>query len=242
MSTYRMTIEYDGTNFVGWQFQKNGRSVQEVVEKAMFQIMQVPFRIAGGGRTDAGVHATGQVASFRHAPDLDVKKLEHGMNAVLPEDVGVSALHKTDDDFHARFSAKARRYEYNIASSRAVIGRLFCWTVYRALDFEAMEQAAQLISGEHDFRAFCKTAADAEHYRCIVDFARWSKSERGFLFSIQANRFMHGMVRALVGTMVDIGRGSTRREEFEAILNSYDRSKAGMSAPAKGLCLKEIIY
>jgi tRNA pseudouridine38-40 synthase len=105
-----------------------------------------------------------------------------------------------------------------------------------------MERTSQIITGEHDFRSFCKTTADAEHYRCIVDFARWSKSERGFFFSIQANRFMHGMVRALVGTMVDIGRGSTRGEEFEAILDSHDRSAAGMSAPAKGLCLKEIIY
>ncbi|MFZ1976350.1 MAG: tRNA pseudouridine(38-40) synthase TruA [Bacteroidota bacterium] len=242
MSTYRMTIEYDGTNFAGWQFQKNGRSVQEVIEKAMFHIMQVPLRIAGGGRTDAGVHATGQVASFHFVPDLDIKKLERGMNAVLPADVAVSALQKTEDDFHARFSAKGRRYEYRVASSRAVIGRLFCWSVYQALDLEAMERAAHMITGEHDFRAFCKTTADAEHYRCIVDFARWSKSESGFLFSIQANRFMHGMVRALVGTMVDIGRGSTLGEKFEAILNSHDRSTAGMSAPAKGLCLKEIIY
>jgi tRNA pseudouridine38-40 synthase len=237
-----MTIEYDGTDFAGWQFQKNGRSVQEVVEKAMLQILQVPLRIAGGGRTDSGVHATGQVASFHYSPDLDVGKMERGVNAVLPADVAVSALRKTDDDFHARFSAKARRYEYTIAASRIVIGRFFCWTVYQTLDMEAMELAAKMITGEHDFRAFCKTTADAEHYRCIVDFARWSKSESGFLFSIQANRFMHGMVRALVGTMVDIGRGLTRGEEFESILNSHDRDRAGMSAPAKGLCLKEIIY
>jgi tRNA pseudouridine38-40 synthase len=242
MSTYRMTIEYDGTNFVGWQFQKNGRSVQEVVEKALREIRQDFIRIAGGGRTDAGVHATGQVASFQYADSLDVRRLEKGMNAVLPRDVVVSGLQKTDDTFHARFSAKGRRYEYRIAEAPAAVERFYCWAVYQTLDLERMENAARMIVGEHDFRAFCKKSADAEHYRCIVDSARWSKREGGFLFSIQANRFMHGMVRALVGTMVDIGRGHTPAEKFESILNSQDRAEAGMSAPAKGLCLKEIIY
>ena len=242
MPTYRMTIEYDGTEFVGWQFQKNGRSVQETIEKGIRKILQTSIRIAGGGRTDAGVHATGQVASFRCEMDLDLGRFEHSLNAVMPHDVVVFDIQKTASDFHARHSATSRSYEYSVCAHRCALHRNYRWSVYQQLNCEAMQFCANQITGDHDFRAFCKTVPDAVDYRCTVERAAWIPTDDGLKFEIKANRFLHGMVRALVGTMVDIGRAHTPLEEFSSILACRDRSKAGMSAPAKGLCLTGIFY
>lgn len=242
MPTFRLTVEYDGTDFVGWQSQTNGRSVQREIEKAIRQILQSDVRIVGAGRTDAGVHARGQVASFSYAKPLELCTFTRSLNAVLPEDVVVRNAQETAEDFNARFSAKGRRYVYYISTEPVAVRRKYCWKVFYRLDETLLGRSAGAICGEHDFGAFCKAKSELTNHRCIVREAQWRCSGNTMEFNITANRFLHGMVRALVGTMVDVGRGFISYEDFTDIVESRSRSEAGTSAPAKGLFLEEIIY
>jgi tRNA pseudouridine38-40 synthase len=242
MPNIRLIIEYDGTDYVGWQFQINGRSVQEEVEKAIKQILQSEIRITGGGRTDAGVHARGQVASFTLERDVEIDLLAKKLNAVLPYSIIIREAVEVPMNFNARHDAKSRRYSYFISQEPTAIRRQYCWQVFQRLDFALMQKCAQQIIGEHGFRSFCKVETDLHHHSCTVSSAEWKKKDRMFVFEITANRFLHGMVRTIVGTMVNVGRGHTKIEDFARIMEAKDRSVAGMSAPAKGLFLEEILY
>jgi len=242
MPRIRLTLEYDGTDFVGWQFQTNGRSVQEEVEKAIKQIFQTDIRITGGGRTDAGVHARGQVASFFVERDVEINLLAKSLNAVMPPSIIILESMEASLDFNARFDAKSRRYTYSISQEPTAIQRDYCWQVFPKLNFALMQKCAQQVIGTHSFRSFCKVDTDAHNHQCSVLASQWIQKNKILKYEISANRFLHGMVRTLVGTMVNVGRGHTKYEEFHKILESNDRSFAGMSAPAKGLCLEEIVY
>ena len=242
MPNIRLIIEYDGTDFAGWQYQINGRSVQEEVEKAIKQIIQSDIRITGGGRTDAGVHACGQVANFDSKRDVDIPVFARSLNAVLPSSIKIREAAEVPLDFNARHDAKSRRYSYFISQEPTAIHRHYCWQVFRKLDFDLMKTCAEQIHGEHGFRSFCKVEDDVHQHRCTVSSAGWGKKDELLVFDITANRFLHGMVRTLVGTMVNIGRGHTKIEDFASILEAKDRSVAGMAAPAKGLFLEEILY
>ncbi len=242
MTNIRLLLEYDGTDYVGWQFQTNGRSVQEEIEKAIQQILQSDVRITGAGRTDSGVHARGQVANFLTERHVDLVLFARSVNAVLPHTIRIKEAAEVPGKFNARFDAKIRRYSYYISQEPTAIHRNFCWQVFQKLDFELLQQCAKQIIGEHGFRSFCKVAEDGHHHRCTVYSAAWGKKDGLLVFEISANRFLHGMVRTLVGTMVNIGRGHTAIDEFTAILEAKDRSAAGMAAPAKGLFLEEIFY
>jgi tRNA pseudouridine38-40 synthase len=242
MSLIRLTLEYDGTDFVGWQFQTNGRSVQEEVEKAIKQILQVNVRIIGAGRTDSGVHAHGQVASFQVDQDIDISLFAKSLNSVLPQDIVIRDVSVPPNGFHARYSAKGRRYFYYISQVPTAIQRRYCWQIFQKVDLVLMQRCAQQIVGEHGFRSFCKVETDLHDHRCTVTKAEWKLEDSSLRFEILANRFLHGMVRTLVGTMINVGRGHTHYDEFTNILEAKDRAVAGMSAPAKGLFLEEILY
>jgi tRNA pseudouridine38-40 synthase len=242
MPNIRLIIEYDGTDYVGWQFQINGRSVQEEVEKAIKQILQSDIRITGGGRTDAGVHAHGQVASFSVERDIEIDLLAKSLNSVLPHNIVVREAAEVQNNFDARHDAKSRRYTYFISQEPTAIQRNYCWQVFQKLDVELMQTCAKQIIGEHGFRSFCKVETDLHQHRCTISSAEWKQKDGLLVFEITANRFLHGMVRTLVGTMVNVGRSHTKIEDFANILEAKDRSVAGMSAPAKGLFLEEIIY
>ena len=226
----------------GWQFQKNGRSVQEELEKAIRHLFQMELRVHGGGRTDAGVHARGQVANIFIEKNIKIDLLAKQLTAVTPHDVIVKKASVVSGDFHARHSAKARRYRYQVSRTPTAIERNYCWQVHSQLDLAAMRACASQILGDHDFQSFCKTIAEVDHYRCNIYSAQWNETDRMLEFEITANRFLHGMVRALVGTMVNVGRGHTPLRNFKLILEAKDRSKAGMSAPSQGLFLEEIVY
>jgi tRNA pseudouridine38-40 synthase len=242
MRNIKLTLEYDGTNFVGWQLQPTGRSVQGELEKALRQILQEESRTNAAGRTDSGVHARGQVANVLVQSALPCDAMMKSLNGVLPDDVVVLDSVEAPERFHARYSATGRRYRYVIARSPTAISRNFAWQLNYRLDVDAMRRCAGRIVGEHDLRAFCKAGVEVDHHRCIVKSAEWVE-ERGTLsFDIVANRFLHGMVRALVGTMVNVGRGFTAEEDFERILAAGERRAAGMAAPAKGLFLEEVYY
>jgi len=242
MPIIRLTIEYDGTDFVGWQFQTNGRSIQEEVEKAIKQILQVDVRITGGGRTDAGVHARGQVAGFFVERNVNIDILAKSLNAVMPQSIIILEAAIAQSNFNARHDAKSRMYTYSISREPTAIQRNYCWQVYQKLNFILMQKCAQQILGTHSFRSFCKVETDNHNYQCSVQISQWIQKDKLLVYEISANRFLHGMVRTLVGTMVNVGRGHTKYDEFQKILESNDRSLAGMSAPAKGLILEKIIY
>jgi tRNA pseudouridine38-40 synthase len=242
MPVIQLLVEYDGTGFSGWQYQENGRSVQNELEKSLRQILQIEIRVTGAGRTDTGVHARGQVASCEIKTDFDERSLLKSLNAVLPEDVVVKNIRKAPDDFNARYSAKSRRYRYFIKRVPAAVGRNYCWQLFHDLDIRPMKQCAEKIMGEHDFTSFCKNGSETEHNRCIINSASWEEDRNDLVFEISANRFLYGMVRTLVGTMVEVGKGKISVGEFVGIMDKKDRSAAGKAAPAKGLFLEEICY
>lgn len=242
MQNIKLTLEYDGTGFVGWQTQAAGRSVQGEIAAALAKILREEVNLIGAGRTDAGVHAAGQAANFRLSGHMAPAAVLAALNGVLPPDIRILAAEEVPEAFHARFDARARRYLYRIARRPTAIGRQYVWQLRRPLDLAGMQRTAALIPGEHDFGAFCRAASDAPHHRCTVFSATWGEMGGELHFAITGNRFLHGMVRALVGTMVEIGRGYRAEAEFPDILASRDRRRAGIAAPARGLILQEVLY
>lgn len=242
MRNIKLLIEYDGTNYVGWQRQENGKSVQGEIESALQRVLQKEVSVIGAGRTDAGVHARGQVASVRAETKLEPSEIGGALNALLPEDIVIHNVEEVPAEFHARYSAKERRYSYLIARDPTALQRQYSWYLKYNLDVDLMKRAAESIIGTHDFESFCKANSDVDHYRCTVATAVWKEESTLLQFTISADRFLHGMVRALVGTMVDVGRGYTSLDEFLKILEKKDRKEAGMAAPARGLVLEEVVY
>ncbi len=242
MRTIKLLIEYDGTNFVGWQSQQNGRTVQDEITKVLDQILQEPVTLIGSGRTDSGVHARGQVASFTTGSALGVGSILSGLNGILPEDITIHSAEEMKEGFNARYNARERAYRYYISLKPSAIGRLYQWYVKYDLNLALMNEVARQILGEQDFESFCKYDTEVEHYRCTVTKSLWTGNADGLVYEVRANRFLYGMVRALVGTMVDVGRGFTPAPAFPGILAAKDRRKAGMAAPPQGLFLEEVLY
>ena len=242
MRNIKLLIEYDGTNYVGWQRQENGASVQGEIEAVLKQILQEDVNVIGAGRTDAGVHARGQVANLRTESPLDCFNIQAGLNGLLPDDIVIHGVEEIMLDFHARYSARERHYSYLISRVPSAMMRSYSWYVKYPLDVELMQETAALLTGEHDYESFCRANSGVAHHRCIVKSARWEIEGSFLKFHISADRFLHGMVRALVGTMVDVGRGYLTFNDFQKIHEKKDRSAAGVSAPANGLVLEEVIY
>jgi tRNA pseudouridine38-40 synthase len=242
MRDLRLLLEYDGTNFVGWQSQTNGRAVQDEITKVLDQVLQEPVTLVGSGRTDSGVHARGQVASFRTQSTLGLGSIQSALNGILPEDIYIHAVEEAPEGFNARYDAKERVYRYYIHLTPNAIGRFYAWYVKYDLNIESMNAVASMIVGEHDFESFCKYEAEVKHYLCTVTKSVWTPQGGTLIYEVRANRFLHGMVRALVGTMVDIGRGYIPVSAMLDIMAAKDRRKAGMAAPAQGLFLEEVIY
>jgi tRNA pseudouridine38-40 synthase len=242
MRCLKLTIEYDGTDFVGWQSQLNGRAVQDEVIRALHQVLGEDVTLIGAGRTDSGVHARGQVAGFRTENVIAPGKLFNALNGLLPEDVRVHAVEEVPVTFHARFDARQRRYSYRISLKPTALDRRTSWFVKFPLDARLMKAAAEQVLGKHDFGAFCKHEAEVENRVCTVVLSRWTPEGDRLVYDVAADRFVHGMVRVLVGTMVGIGRGFTPISSLAGIMASHDRSAAGEAAPARGLCLEEVLY
>jgi tRNA pseudouridine38-40 synthase len=238
----KLLIEYDGTQYGGWQRQDNSRTIQGEIESVLNQVLQERITLSGAGRTDAGVHARGQVANFKTDTGLAPRELHGALNGLLPKDIVVHEVAEVPENFHARYSARERFYSYRITSRRTALLRQYSWYVKYQLDLSLMQAAAGLLLGTHDFESFCKAQSDVDHHRCTVVNSDWKMEKDFFIFSISADRFLHGMVRALVGTMVDVGRGFIGVEEFLEIIDQRNRTKAGMAAPPQGLVLETIIY
>ncbi len=242
MRNIKLTIEYDGSRYAGWQRQENAPTVQEEIEKSLSRILQQRIVVHGAGRTDAGVHARGQVAHFTTSTFLDPFRILGGLNGTLPEDIIVRRAEEVPLDFHARFSAKSRSYSYTITLVPSALLRKYAWYVPHRLETAQLDRAAGSIVGTRSFRSFCRVQPDVNHYFCAVSEAFWSVECEVLKFRITANRFLHGMVRGLVGTMVDVARGHLTMDEYDRLLRQGERSDAGQSAPARGLVLEEVTY
>jgi tRNA pseudouridine38-40 synthase len=233
-------VSYDGTAYAGFQIQTNAPTVQGELERVLAQICAEPVRITGAGRTDAGVHARGQVIDFRTASALDGGTMERGVNALLPDDIAISALEPAGETFHSRFSATGRTYEYRIRTgpTRDPLERRREHWLPESLDVSLMRGAAARLVGTHEFAAFAAGVSGGRNVRRAV----WEARDEVLRFEIEANAFLRGMVRGIVGTLLWVGRGKISADRFEEILRSQDRAKAGPSAPANGLCLIDVSY
>lgn len=245
MKNLRMTIEYDGTGYYGWQRQRGDITIQQVLEETLRRITGEKVTLHGSSRTDAGVHALQQVAHFRTSSRIPERNLLMGLNSLIPRNIVVKDLAEVDDDFHARYSAKSKTYFYRIYNSpvRAALQRNYCWCVFKPLDAGAMAEAASVLLGVHDFTAFCSAQRDVKSTVREVYAATVEREGGSFLkFSIEANGFLRHMVRTIVGTLVEVGKGKFTPMDFREILESRDRARAGMTAPPQGLFLAGVKY
>jgi tRNA pseudouridine38-40 synthase len=245
--TVQLVLHYDGARFSGWQRQPDQRTVQGVVEQALEQLCGGPIPALGSGRTDAGVHARGQAVGVRLPERWDARRLRRALNAILPGDVWVAAAHEMQSEFHARYSATARRYSYYVGTddaARSPFRKPHELPIDRPLDRESLDRAAALVEGEHCLRAFAVhgTAPAHDDHRCVVQMARWRDRPGGLVFEIEANRFLHHMVRFLVGTMIDIGTGRRPIEDLSALLDASDNRGVSAPAPAHALFLDHVTY
>lgn len=239
---YFITFSYDGTAYHGWQIQPHSISVQEELQKALSTLLRQPIEVIGAGRTDTGVHARMMVAHFDFG-EVDCHQLVYKLNKILPKDIAVQQVERMADDMHARFSAKSRTYHYYVHLAKNPFLRAYSWQVYGALDFALMNQAAQILMEYRDFTSFSKVNTDTKTNDCTITEAHWDRVEGDqWRFTISANRFLRNMVRAIVGTLVEVGRGRMTIEQLRQVIEAKDRCRAGDSVPGNALFLVEVKY
>ena len=240
---YFIYFSYKGTAYHGWQIQPNGISVQEVLTKALCTVLQTDLEITGAGRTDTGVHARLMVAHFDLEADLPGEfDLTNKLNSILPNDIVVFKVVEVKPEAHARFDAISRKYEYHVVTAKNAFKNELAARVGNNMDFEAMNLAASVLKDYRDFTSFSKLHTDVKTNNCSISHAEWCQQGDEWVFTIQADRFLRNMVRAIVGTLFEVGRGRISVEDFNAIIEAKDRCKAGTSVPAHGLYLVDILY
>jgi tRNA pseudouridine38-40 synthase len=244
MRNLRLLLEYDGTEFSGWQFQPGLRTVQGSIEDALAPVLGERVRVKGSGRTDSGCHARGQVANFRTASEVSCERLLRSLSGLLPSDVAVHEVREAAEDFDSRRGARERHYSYRLLARPSPLWRRYAW--YPGFDpqLDILQAAVRPLRGDHDLRGFAGSDPDrvGDPGRCIVHAAEWRPWEGGLALHISANRFLYHMVRNIVGTAVKIARGYMELERIELIMKSADRRNAGPTAPPQGVCLERVIY
>jgi tRNA pseudouridine38-40 synthase len=238
---YFLDIAYNGSNYHGWQVQQNAHTVQQELNNALQKLFQQPVETLGSGRTDTGVHASQQIVQM----ELDIEltdDLIFKLNCILPNDILIRNFFKVRDGASARFDAVSRTYHYKIFPLKDPFHRGLAYLFYKELDMEKMNKAAKILFRYKDFQAFSKVNTSVDHFLCDIRKAEWKKKNGFFIFEIEANRFLRGMVRSIVGTLIEVGLGRMSLAEFEKIIKSKDRKKAGRSVPAEGLYLVKIRY
>ncbi len=242
MRTIRLLIEYDGSDFVGWQIQNEGRTVQGEIARALKTLTKEDRCPIGSGRTDAGTHALGQVAHFHTLSPLPIERIQRSLNGLLPADITIHSAEEVDESFHARYSAKRKRYRYRIHEGKNSINRNFTWACHRPLELHCLREASLLLPGTHSFGAFCKQDPAPGNLYCTLYAAEWQRQGRELVFEIEGNRFLRHMVRILVGTMIEIGLQQRPATDIKKLLESGQREAAGHTAPACGLHLLWVRY
>jgi tRNA pseudouridine38-40 synthase len=239
---YFIELAYNGTNYHGWQSQPNAASVQETLEKALTLLLKTPIEIVGAGRTDAGVHAKQMFAHFDYPDVLDASFWVTKLNSYLPKSIVIYNIIPVSDDAHARFDATSRTYEYHIHTFKDAFISEGSWLCAQPLNLQLMNEATALLLNHTDFECFSKAHTDVFTFNCKITQAQWQKKGNQIVFTITADRFLRNMVRAIVGTFINIGLEKITMQDLQKILDSKDRSQAGFSVPAHGLYLTQITY
>lgn len=244
MRNIRLLIEYDGTNYAGWQWQKNAITVQETLSNTIERVVQAPVKIYGAGRTDAGVHAIGQVANFHTHSNIPSGRLLLAINFYLPHDITIKEAADVPESFHAQYSAVSKVYQYTLFNDwiRTSLGRNFCHICGFRLDMDKMIKAAQYLTGTHDFTSFTTKAFQEKDRIRTIKSLEIKKEGKYIYFTVEADGFLYNMVRSIVGTLIDVGREKTDVEDVKVIMDAKNRNLAGPTAPAKGLCLMGVKY
>ncbi len=241
----RLLIEYDGTAYGGWQLQNNAPTIQGMLEQALLRLTGETIRVTGASRTDAGVHARGQVAHFDTQSAIPAERFSYALNTFLPPDIRVQDSCQTVAQFHARFWTRGKRYSYTICNRRHASALLYrrAWHVYRPLDLTRMQQAAQMLVGTHDFAAFCATGGSARTtVRTLHDVRIERAPEDCVVITVEGNAFLYNMVRIIAGTLAGVGQGDLARDVIQRMLDTGDRKLGGVTAPPQGLILEQIEY
>lgn len=239
---YKIILSYNGTPFCGWQKQPNGETVQGKLEDALKILLQNNIDVVGCGRTDTGVHAKNYFAHFELEQTLNHQDLVYRLNKILPGEIAIQAIEKVSDDFHARFSATSRSYNYLMHQQKDPFLLNLSWHISHELDIDKMNEACKMLINTMEFGAFCKGDPPNGNYNCTVTEAYWTSSGSNIMFKITANRFLRNMVRAIVGTCIEVGTHKISIDQFNEIIKSNSRSEAGISVPAHGLYLVDIKY
>lgn len=239
---YFIELAYKGKNYFGWQRQPKQISVQEVLEEKLSTLLREKISIVGAGRTDTGVHAKQMYAHFDYEGSIENEKFVFKLNSFLPKDISIYRIFKVKDDAHARFDAVSRAYEYHIHVGKNPFLMDGSYQIYNDLDIDSMNEAGKLMYEYTDFKCFSKTKTDVRTYNCDVMKAEWEQRGSLLIFHVKADRFLRNMVRAIVGSLIEVGLGKKTIEDFRKVLESRDRGQAGTSVPANGLYLTEVIY
>ncbi|MEX2604808.1 MAG: tRNA pseudouridine(38-40) synthase TruA [Gracilimonas sp.] len=242
MPRYKLTIEYDGTHFSGWQIQPNALTVEQTLEEAFSKILQQPVDLAGQGRTDAGVHARGQVAHVDIPDGVDIQKLLYGVNGMAGDDIQIVEAQETAPDFHARFDAVAREYEYSLTTRPMPLRYRYSWALTQPIEIEKLHRCAEILKGEFDFSGFSKYNKDNFTTLCEIHLSEFIADGELISYRIKANRFLRNMVRRLVGTMVHVAQGKMTIDEFKKVLENADSKTPTYTAPARGLVLQKVFF
>jgi len=242
MFNYKLTIQYDGSNYAGWQIQDNAPSIQEVISNSVKQILQEEIHLIGSGRTDTGVHALGQVANFIVSQQLDLYKFKYSLNAVLPKDISIINIETVDESFHSRFNAKKRSYIYLISNHKSPFFERYSYTLFSELNSEKLNKLSSTLIGTNDFTSFSKINPEVQNKICEVFEARWRRQKNLLIFYIEANRFLYGMVRAIVGSILKAYSSNEGNIYLKNIFAQNDRNVAAAAVPAKGLFLYKVKY
>ena len=239
---YFIEFAYNGKNYCGWQYQPHSPSVQETLNKALSTLLRAPVDVMGAGRTDTGVHARQMFAHFDYEPVFDAGLITQKLNGFLPKDIVVYRFIPLHDDAHARFDATGRTYEYHVHTYKDAFDNEGSWFHFFPLDIDRMNEAAQVLFAYTDFKCFSKAHTDVRTYNCKITQAQWQQHGSKLVFTITADRFLRNMVRAIVGTLINVGLGKSTVADVRAIIESRDRGHAGASVPAHGLYLTKVIY
>ena len=242
MRNYKLIVQYDGTNYAGWQIQLNAVSVQGVLQDSISQITKEKINLIGAGRTDSGVHALGQTANFRVENGLDLYRFKHSLNSTLPRDISIKKIEEVAEDFHARYDAVKRSYVFLISKGKSPFYDKYSWWYHGPIDCDYLNSISEYLIGEKNFTAFSRKASDTENKICFIHKIRWKEWKDLVIFYVEADRYLHGMVRTMVGTLLHTIKLNLNIDYLQDVINSKDRESAGEAVPAKGLFLYKVKY
>jgi tRNA pseudouridine38-40 synthase len=242
LRNYKLIVQYDGTNYAGWQIQLNAPSVQSVLQDSISRIINENINLIGAGRTDSGVHALGQTANFRTENEIDLYRFKHSLNSILPRDIAVKTIVEVDEDFHARYDAVIRSYIYLISKGKSPFYDKYSWWYHGLLNCDKLNSLSEYLIGEKNFTAFSRKASETENKICHIRNIRWKDWKDLVIFYVEADRYLHGMVRTMVGTLLHALKLNLNIDYLSGVLNSKDRESAGEAVPSKGLFLYKVKY